>query len=120
MRSALLPSSRRRRWKISEGTLLLLTGLLLLSSVAILLAEERARPGKERVAQGFQTLVHGTGFGPSGDLSVCAFAFDPRIAARCPHDLGPLPLGGAYCPAHALALFSYPAPATGGPDAHSP
>jgi hypothetical protein len=112
------PSSTSKRSR--EGTLLMLLGLLLLLAGAVLAREEHTRSREECIAREFQILLHGTGLGPAVDLSGCAFAFDPRLAGRCPQDLGPLPLGGAYCPYHTLSPFSTSSLQTGGTDAHSP
>jgi hypothetical protein len=60
-----------------------------------------------RAAREFQGLVRGFGFGPAADLSGCWFALDPRLSRGCSRDLGPLPLGAAYCPRHSLTAFSY-------------
>ena len=56
----------------------------------------------------FQQLVGGVGFGPALDLSVCPFAFDPRLGSHCAWDDGPIPGGSCFCPYHASSIVDYP------------
>ena len=97
---------RRPRQRLREGAVLTLSALLLFAAVAVLAAEERSRTKEERIAREFQELAHGLGLGPAVDISVCPFAFDPRICSRCPRDIGTLPLGAAFALTVLLRLGS--------------
>jgi hypothetical protein len=91
-----------------HALLLAVFALLGAGAASVLVGTAAARHSEERSAREFQTLVRGVGFGPAVDLSACAFALDPRLAARCARDAGPIPAGSAYCPHHSLAIFRYP------------
>jgi hypothetical protein len=40
-------------------------------------------------------------------LSVCEFAFDPRMNGACTWDFGRTPGGIHFCPKHAGSILSY-------------
>jgi hypothetical protein len=81
--------------------------LLLVLPAAVVTVLVLDRP-PERHGREFQALVGGLGFGPAGDLSRCAFGFDPRLCPGCPHDLGPIPGGSRFCPDHGCSILYYP------------
>jgi hypothetical protein len=56
----------------------------------------------------FQRLTGGLGLGPATDLSVCAFAFDPRISPACPAWSGPIAGGGWFCRCHPRVGWDFP------------
>jgi hypothetical protein len=88
----------------------LLVLLLVLTGVAIgvLVTDARAQRRRAARSEQFQHLVGGLGFGPTLDLSGCAFGFDPRLDDSCSEDCGPIPGGAYFCPRHAESVFSYP------------
>jgi hypothetical protein len=98
-----------------KAPLAVLAGILTLAIGAgvILVADALEKPTATAQAHEFQTLVGGLGFGPAVDLARCPNSFDPRLAHRCPADLGPIPGGGFFCPYHACSIFYYP-PLEGG------
>lgn len=83
-----------------------LTGLLL-SAIAVLVAEPiTARPNRPHAAS-FHRHVGGLGFGPALDLSECPLGVDPRLDGGCAYDRGPVPGGTCFCPRHAGVIFKY-------------
>ena len=93
----------------SRGTRLLVLLLLLAgAAAAVLVREGWAQRQRQAHAEEFQQLVGGVGFGPTLDLSGCAFGFDPRLDGTCAEEYGPVPGGACFCPRHAGSLFSYP------------
>jgi hypothetical protein len=94
-----------RVWKLL-GFLLLLAS----ASGAVLVAEARLQRGREEHAAEFHRLVGGLGFGPTLELSGCAFGFDPRLDGSCAEEYCPLPGGTCFCPRHAGSILYYPPP----------
>ena len=91
---------------------LLVLGLILalaLAAAVLVLVESRHGGAARARGKEYQELIGGLGFGPDVDLSRCATSFDPRLCRRCPHDFGPVPAGGCFCPHHASSIFWYPA-----------
>ncbi len=66
------------------------------------------RPRRQPHAEEFHRLVGGVGFGPTVDVSGCAFGFDPRLEGTCGRDTGPIPGGSCFCPRHAGSVFYIP------------
>jgi hypothetical protein len=87
--------------------LMLLAALCVLAAVALAI-DHCGQMRRERLAREFQSLVGGLGLGPATDLASCAFAFDPRLAPRCPHEHGPIPCGAAFCRHHGTSIFHFP------------
>ncbi len=87
---------------------LLMTAVVLTGAAAVVLGQGTRPRSQGEVAQEFQALVGGLGFGPALEPSGCAFAFDPRLAHHCTLDSGPIPGGAAFCPQHACSVFDYP------------
>jgi hypothetical protein len=94
----------------SRTWLLLVILLLTVACAAVLVVEARLSTGLEKRAKEFQLLLGGLGFGPSLDLSLCPFAFDPRIDDSCADDYTPVPGGTCFCPRHAGSILDYPPP----------
>jgi hypothetical protein len=92
----------------AAGALVALVGALALMAGAALLVDARLASDQPAQSAAFQRLVGGFGFGPALDLSVCPFAFDPRVEDHCGFDDGPLPGGSAMCPCHTASVFFYP------------
>jgi hypothetical protein len=95
-----------------------LLGILLtlaIGAVVAVFADGRRQRVRPVAVEEFQSLVHGIGFGPVLDLSQCEFSFDPRLAAGCSADLGPIPGGKHFCPHHACSILYYPQSIARGP-----
>jgi hypothetical protein len=84
--------------------LLLLTG----AAGTVLVVEDRRGRELPARAESFQRLVGGLGFGPSLNLSDCAFDFDPRLEGSCAMDYGPLAGGACFSSRQAGSVFFYP------------
>src|SRR5262249_60921939 len=104
--------TRYRSMESRGRGLLVVLGLLVAGTVAVLVLEGRVRDQRRRTAEEFQRLTGGVGFGPALDLSNCAFGFDPRLDGSCAEDYGPVPGGTCFCPRHAGSLFFYRSLAT--------
>jgi hypothetical protein len=79
--------------------------------VLMVLARETSREAaRERRASDFQKLVGGLGLGPAADPSRCAYSYDPRLAAGCPHQHGPVPGGTCFCPYHGCSILTLQPP----------
>jgi hypothetical protein len=94
---------------MASRSLQVLVPVILLAVVAsaILLGEACVQHGQSGTAQAFQHLVGGAGFGPTVELSDCAFGFDPRLDGNCAQECGPVPGGTCFCPRHAGSVFYY-------------
>jgi len=91
-----------------KPTALLITVMLLvLTAGSIVLVGDRNEATMAE-AEEFQQLVGGLGFGPALEIDRAPEAFDPRLAARCADNLGPLPGTSVLCPYQACSIFAYP------------
>jgi hypothetical protein len=90
-------------------TLLFGIALLLVASGVALFSECWPDARQRERAESFQRLVGGLGFGPTLDLSGCAFGFDPRLDGSCAEERGPIPGGSYFCTRHASSIFFFPA-----------
>jgi hypothetical protein len=91
----------------AAGILVALVGAMTLAAGAALAVDAWLSAGRIVQAEAFQQLVGGQGFGTALDLSVCPFAFDPRVEGSCQFEDGPIPGGKAFCPCHAASVFFY-------------
>lgn len=89
----------------------LLAGVVLLAGSAAGVLAFADQPGGSAVGstREFHRFVGGIGFGPAVDPAGCEFAFDPRVCPSCPHESGPVPGGGVFCPHHGCSILEYPA-----------
>ncbi len=95
------------RQRTISGAAVALPTLLILGVLWLTTDSDRDRREQSRE---FQQLTRGLGFGPVLDLSECDFSLDPRLAAGCPLDLGPVAGGKCFCRQHTFSVFFYSEP----------
>jgi len=88
--------------------LLMAIAALAIAAIAVIVVDASPERADQKRSGEFQRLVGGLGFGPSLDLSRCAFSFDPRIESDCHWNTSPIPGGYCFCPQHASSIFYYP------------
>ena len=91
----------------AESWLFGVIATLFLAAIAALVVDPKLHAAQQQQSRQFQELVHGLGLGPALDLSICEFAFDPRMNRSCPWDGGRTPGGVHFCPHHSGSILWY-------------
>src|SRR5688572_18386931 len=92
----------------SQAALVVPIALLAAADLGPIVADPWQAAKRQTRSAAFQRLTGGLGLGPATDLSVCAFAYDPRISPACPAWSGPIAGGGWFCRCHPRVGWDFP------------